>query len=64
MGSGRRSFWPDVFFIGVPAAGAGAVWYYSLPTWLGVIAIVVLVIAVISFLGDLGVFTRGSRDDF
>ena len=59
MCNGRRSFWLDFFFIGVPAAGAAAVWYFSLPTWLGVIAVIALVVAVISFLGDLGVFTGG-----
>lgn len=64
MGAGRRSYWLDLFFIGVPSAGAAAVWYYDLPTWLGVIAIVVLVFSVISLLGDLGVFTRGRQDDY
>ncbi len=63
MGNGRRSFWPDLFFIGVPAAGAAAVWFFNLPTWLGVIALVALVISVISFLGDLGVFTGGGHAD-
>ena len=63
MGSGRSNHWLDLFFIGIPAAGAAAVWHYNLPNWLGVIALVALAIAVISFLGDLGVFTRGQQDD-
>lgn len=57
-----RKFWPDSIFIGLPAAGAIACWKYGLPAWMLVVCLTVLVIAVVSFLGDLGVF-GGEPDD-
>ena len=42
------------------AAGALAVWSFGLPTWLLVICLILLVFAIISLLGDLGLF--GGRD--
>ena len=41
-------------------AGAVAIRYFGLPTWLLVICLILLVFAVISLLGDLGLF--GGRD--
>ena len=56
-----RKFWLDTVFIGVPAAGALACWIYALPLWMLVICVVALVLALISLLGDLGLF--GGRSD-
>ncbi len=64
MSGQRRSYWMDIFFIGVPAGGAVAAWYYNAPGWLIVIALVALAFALISLLGDLGVFTGRDPGDY
>ncbi len=44
------------------AVAAAACWVYNMPTWLLVICLIFLVFAVISLLGDLGLFGGGDTD--
>lgn len=57
-----RKYWLDTVFIGLPALGAFACWTYSLPLWMLVICLVGLGFALVSFLGDLGLFGSDSDD--
>ncbi|MDH3647299.1 MAG: hypothetical protein OER80_11035 [Gammaproteobacteria bacterium] len=52
----------DVIFIGAATAGAVACWAYSLPAWMLVVCLLALFFAVISLLGDLGLFGGGGPD--
>lgn len=51
-----RRFGLNLLTIGALAGAAIACWVFGLPTWLMVICLILLVFAVISLLGDLGVF--------
>lgn len=57
-----RKYWLDAVFIGLPGAGAVACWIYALPVWMLVICLAGFVLALISLLGDLGLF-GGKLDD-
>ncbi|MBT8143265.1 MAG: hypothetical protein KJO55_01105 [Gammaproteobacteria bacterium] len=57
----RRHF-IDILFIGIPAAGAVACWWLGLPLWMLVVCLVFLGFAIISFLGDLGLFGGADPD--
>ena len=48
--------------VGLPAAGALACWIYGLPVWMLVLCLLALVFAIISLLGELGVFGRDPKD--
>ncbi len=64
MGARGGKYWLDLLFIGLPLAGAIAAWVYGAPTWLIVIAVILMIVALISFLGDLGVFTGRDPGDY
>ena len=51
-----KKYWLDALFIGLPAAGAIACWAYGLPAWMLTICLLIMFIALVSLLGDLGVF--------
>jgi len=59
---GLRKYWLDAVFIGLPAAGAIACWVYRLPAWMLAICLLAVFVALVSLLGDLGVFGGDSQD--
>ncbi|MBT8131494.1 MAG: hypothetical protein KJO35_04435 [Gammaproteobacteria bacterium] len=56
-----KKFLPDMLFIGLSLTGALACWFYSQPVWMLVICLILLVLAIISLLGDLGFFGSGPQ---
>ena len=57
----RRHALNVLFILGV-SAGAVACWVFQLPTWLLVICLIALAFAIISLLGDLGLFGGHDTD--
>lgn len=58
-----QKYLPDILSIGIPALGALAIWFYGLPLWMLVVCLVGLFFAVLSLLGDLGLFGGADEDD-
>lgn len=52
----------DVVLMAIPAAGALACWWFRLPTWMLIGCLLLLLVALVSFLGDLGVFGGSDRE--
>ena len=57
-----RQHWLNALFILLTAGGAVASWYYHLPTWCIVLCLVLLAVAVVALLGDLGLFGSSEPD--
>ncbi len=56
-----KRFWMDGVFIGVPLMGAFACWHYELPIWMMVVCLLAVGFALVSLLGDLGLFGGDSQ---